>query len=56
MEDDRVVAGGRKQATTVSGAPFPPGDTQHDGPARPVRSVPSAPDPQDQEEDDGDGG
>jgi hypothetical protein len=53
MEEDRVDAGSRKQATTVSGAPFPPGNTQHDGPARPVRSVPSAPDPQD-EEDDGD--
>jgi hypothetical protein len=43
-DDARPVERGRKAGRSVSGAPFPPGRTQRDGPERPTRQVPTAPD------------
>ena len=61
---DRDASGARpgtgplkRDGATTSGAPYPPGDTQGDGPARRVPAVPSAPlsaqEPQDTENDPG---
>ena len=43
-EEPRPVQHGRKAGRSVSGAPFPPGHSQRDGPERPTRQVPTAPD------------
>jgi hypothetical protein len=43
-DDGRPVERGRKEGRSVSGAPFPPGRSQRDGPDRPTRQVPTAPD------------
>jgi hypothetical protein len=43
-DEPRSVQQGRKAGRSVSGAPFPPGRSQRDGPERPTRQVPVAPD------------
>jgi len=43
-DEPRPMQQGRKAGRSVSGAPFPPGRSQRDGPARPTRQVPVAPD------------
>ena len=42
-EEPRPVQHGRKAGRSVSGAPFPPGRSQRDGPERPTHQVPAAP-------------
>ncbi len=42
-DDARPVKRGRKAGRSVSGAPFPAGQSQRDGPERPTRHVPTAP-------------
>jgi hypothetical protein len=44
-EDARPVQRGRKAGHSVSGAPYPPGRSQRDGPERPTRQVPTEPNP-----------
>jgi hypothetical protein len=43
-ESAQQVQRGRKAGRSVSGAPFPPGRAQSDGPERPTRQVPTTPD------------